>query len=117
MLGTLVGSLLLAAQAPITTLSASAQGRQQPPLPQSRPTLYDPDLTTCEPERIRLAFQQQLQPFADEGDAVMARLRQVQLEMTANTLRRCVGRELLGRQQADQLFRELSASPSPSVLP
>jgi hypothetical protein len=89
---------------------AMGQGRQ-PALPPSRPTLYDPDRTTCEPERIRQAFQQQLQPFADQSDAVINQLRQVQLDMTRSSLRRCVSRELLTRQQADQLFRELATSP------
>ncbi|MCP9941355.1 MULTISPECIES: hypothetical protein [Synechococcales] len=60
----------------------------------SRPTVYDPDRTTCDAERIRTAFQQQLQPYADQSPAVLARLRQ-----------------LLTAQQADQLARELAASP------
>ena len=89
-----------------------AQGRQQPPPPASRQMLYDPDLSTCDSERIRTAFEQQLQPFADQGDAVLARLRQIQLEMTAKTLRRCVSRQLLSPDQAAQLSRELADSPT-----
>ena len=89
-----------------------AQARQQSPPPASRQTLYDPDLSTCDSERIRTAFQQQLQPFSDQGDAVLARLRQIQLEMTAKTLSRCVSRQLLSPEQAAQLSRELAESPT-----
>jgi len=89
-----------------------AQGRQQSPPPASSQTLYDPDLSTCDSERIRTAFQQQLQPFADQGDAVLAYLRQIQLEMTAKTLSRCVSRQLLSPEQAAQLSRELAESPT-----
>lgn len=90
---------------------AWGQGRQQPDLPASRPSLYDPDRTTCEPERIRSAFQQQLQPFADQSEAVLTRLRQVQLDMTRRTLKRCVERDLLTPQQAVQLDQALTQSP------
>ena len=90
---------------------AWSQGRRQPELPPSRPTLYDPDRTTCDMELIRTAFQQQLQPYADQSPAVLARLRELQLEMTRRSLKRCVERELLTAQQADQLARELAASP------
>ncbi len=107
----LVGCLICPVLGPFGLRAAIGQGRQ-PAIPPSRPALYDPDRTTCEPERIRQAFQQQLQPFADQSDAVINQLRQVQLDMTRSTLRRCVARELLSRQQADQLFQELSTSPT-----
>jgi hypothetical protein len=42
---------------------------------------------------------------------VLARLRDLQLEMTRRSLKRCVERELLTTQQADQLAKELAASP------
>lgn len=104
LLAVALGSALLA---PV----AWSQGRRQPEPPPSRPTLYDPDRTTCDVERIRRAFQQQLQPYADQSPAVLARLRELQLEMTRSSLKRCVERELLTAQQADQLARELAASP------
>jgi hypothetical protein len=88
-----------------------SQGRQQPDPPASRPTLYDADRTTCNPETIRSAFQQQLQPYADQSAAVLARLRQVQIDMTRRTLSRCVTRELLTPRQADQLARDLFEAP------
>lgn len=107
--GGLAGSLLVC----LTMPEASAgPGRQQPPPPTSPPTRYDPDLTTCEPERIRRAFRQQLQSYADQSDAVISQLRVLQLELTRNSLRRCVARDLLTRPQADQLFEELSSSPT-----
>ena len=88
------------------------QGRQQPPTPESRPTVYDPDLSTCNQELIRAAFHQQLQPFADQSEAVLGRLRQIQLEMTTKTISRCVKRQLLSPEQAAQLSRELAESPT-----
>ena len=106
----LIASLTM--QAALAGSPVLAQNRQQPPPPASRPTLYDPDLSTCDSERIRTAFKQQLQPFADQGDAVLARLRQIQLEMTAKTLSRCVSRQLLSPDQAAQLSRELAESPT-----
>ena len=99
-----LGSALLASP-------ASSQGRRQPEPPASRPTFYDPDRTTCEVERIRTAFQRQLQPYADQSPAVLARLRELQLEMTRRSLKRCVERELLTPQQADQLSKELATTP------
>ena len=51
-------------------------------------------------------------PEAHQGDAVLARLRQIQLEMTAKTLSRCVSRQLLSPEQAAQLSRELAESPT-----
>ena len=90
---------------------ASSQGRRQPEPPASRPSHYDPDRTTCDVERIRTAFQQQLRPYADQSQVVLARLRELQLEMTRRSLKRCVERQLLTAQQADQLARELAASP------
>ncbi|MCP9889727.1 hypothetical protein KBY57_01475 [Cyanobium sp. Aljojuca 7D2] len=99
-----------------TGIGAACPSRLEPGPPPtgtapSRPTLYDPDRTTCDVERIRRAFQQQLQPYADQSPAVLARLRELQLEMTRRSLKRCVERELLTAQQADQLARELAASP------
>lgn len=86
------------------------QGRTMPPPPASRPTLYDPDAMTCEPDRIRSGFQRQLQPYADQSPAVLAKLRQVQLDLTERSLRRCVERQLLSPQQAAQLRAELGRS-------
>ena len=43
---------------------------------------------------------------------MISQLRVLQLELTRNSLRRCVARDLLTRPQADQLFEELSSSPT-----
>lgn len=106
---------LLAAVALGSTLLAPAvwgqEGRRQPEPPPSRPTTYDPDRTTCEVQLIRAAFQAQLQPYADQSATVLVRLRELQLEMVRRSLKRCVQRELLTPKQADQLVRELTASP------
>lgn len=99
-----LGSALLASP-------AWSQDRRQPEPPTSRPTLYDPDRTTCDVELIRTAFQRQLQPYADQNPAVLARLRELQLEITQRSLKRCVERQLLTPQQADQLAKGLAASP------
>lgn len=90
---------------------ARCQGRRQPEPPAPRPTLYDPDRSTCDPQRIRSAFQHQLQPYADQSAAVLAQLRLVQLDMVGRTLKRCVGRELLTAEQAAQLNLELTHAP------
>ncbi len=61
-------------------------------------------------ERIRSAFQRQLLLYADQSPAVLVRLRELQLEITLCSLKRCVERQLLPPQQADQLAKELAAS-------
>lgn len=102
----------LSLQAALGLAPVWGQGRQQPTTPASRPTLYDPDLSTCDPEWIRAVFRQQLQPFVDQGEAVLAHLRKIQLEMTTKTLSRCVKRQLLSPEQAAQLSREFAVSPT-----
>ena len=70
-----------------------------------------PERTTCDVERIRTALQRQLQLYADQSPAVLARLRELQLEITLRSLKRCVERQLLPPQQAGQLAKELATSP------
>lgn len=84
-----------------------AQGRAMPQAPESKPQLFDPDPATCRPETIRAAFQRQLEPYADQGAAVVQRLKAVQAEMTLSSLRRCVRRGLMSEQEALGLGREL----------
>lgn len=102
----------LSLQATLGLAPAWGQGRKQPTTPASRPTLYDPDLSTCDPQWIRAIFHHQLQPFVDQGEAVLAQLRKIQLEMTTKTLSRCVDRQLLSQEQAAQLSREFAESPT-----
>lgn len=42
--------------------------------PSSRPSHYDADLSTCQPQVIRSGFQRQLEPFADQAKALAAEL-------------------------------------------
>jgi hypothetical protein len=51
--------------------AAQAQGRRQPTPPASKPTVYNPDLSSCQPDNLRAGFQRQLQPYADQGEAVL----------------------------------------------
>lgn len=93
-------------------IPAQAQGRAMPPPPQSRPTVFDPDPTSCVADSIRQAFKRQLQPFQDQGEAVLASLRAVQAEMTLASLRRCVQRGLMVKAEAIKLARELGLTDS-----
>ncbi|MFM7266510.1 MAG: hypothetical protein ACKOZW_13150 [Cyanobium sp.] len=86
--------------------------RPQPPPP--RKVLYDPDQATCQPAHVERTFAEQLKPWADQSEAVQARLRQVQAEMLQGSLRRCVARGLLGEAEAQALMQRLLASPHPS---
>jgi hypothetical protein len=103
----------------------AAQGRAKPPPPASRPVYYDPDPLTCQPASIRSGFERQLEPYADQSEAVLQQLRQVQLELTAATLRRCVAKGLMTPEGASALETELlrpgarsGAQPSgPSTRP
>lgn len=97
---------------------ARSQAEVRPSPPASRPTLYDPDAVTCQPAVIRSGFERQLQPFADQSQAVLERLRQVQLEITSASLRRCVDRGLLSPEQARAMAAELlQPQPQPSTRP
>ncbi|MFM7314922.1 MAG: hypothetical protein ACKO0M_17480 [Cyanobium sp.] len=108
------------------TVSCALLGLQQPgwsipngqisaPLP-TRVEQFDPDAQVCRPEAIRSGFFRQLLPWADQPAPVLARLRDVQLEMTRATLQRCVSRGLMTAAQARQLEQELAAQP-PGATP
>lgn len=79
----------------------------KPPLPQSQPEHFDPDPLTCRQDTIRRQFQAQLLPWQDQPPAVLAQLRGLQAEMTRASLRRCVQRGLMTKQEAIQLAGEL----------
>jgi hypothetical protein len=55
-------------------------------------------------------------PWADQPEAVQARLRQLQAELTVGSLRRCVAKGLLTEQQARVLaaILQLPASAQPA---
>ena len=84
----------------------------RPPLPQSRPEHLDPDRDTCRPDRIRQHVQAQLLPWQDQPAAVLSELRKLQAEMTLASLRRCVQRGLMTRQEATQVASDLQLLPS-----
>jgi hypothetical protein len=84
---------------------ADEPDRPQPPPP--RVQYFDSDPAACKPENISASFHAHLLPWADQGPEVMARLRQVQSEMTLASLRRCVLKGLLTRDQALALVKDL----------
>ena len=91
---------------------AAEPTRPQPPPP--RKVLYDPDQAICQPAHVERSFAEQLKPWADQPEAVQARLRLLQAEMLQGSLRRCVARGLLTGEQARDLQQLLLASPQPS---
>lgn len=93
-------------------IARAEPSRPQPPPP--RKVLYDPDQVTCQPAHVERTFAEQLKPWADQSEAVLARLRQVQAEMLQGSLRRCVARGLLSEAEAQALLQRLLASPQPS---
>lgn len=95
----------------------AAQGRRAPPLPASQPTIYDPDPLSCQPAAIREAFERHLEPFANQSPAVLARLRTVQVEMTASSLRRCVAKGLMQRDEANALYLDLITAAAAADQP
>jgi hypothetical protein len=85
------------------------------PLP-TRVERFDPDPEVCRPQAIRDSFARQLQPWSDQPPAVLERLRQLQLEMTRNTLRRCVSRGLMEPAEATRLEQQLGLVAGPAPL-
>ena len=83
----------------------------KPPPPQSPQEHRDADPVTCRSDSIRRNYQAQLIPWQDQPPAVLAQLRNLQAEMAIATLRRCVQRGLMPRQEALQLARELELVP------
>jgi len=109
--------LLLALLALVSVLGPAvsrADEPERPALPKSRVQYFDSDPTACKPENIKSAFQAHLQPWADQSPEVLARLRLLQNDMTLASLRRCVNKGLLTREQGLVLFKELGLTlPAP----
>ena len=97
----------------------AAQARNQPPRPASQPTIYDPAPATCQADNIRQGFARQLEPYADQPEAVLQHLRKVQLQLTVASLRRCVARGLMDEATARALAAELLGDqvPGTSIRP
>jgi hypothetical protein len=80
---------------------------QRPEPPRSVPQTFPVNPEACKQERIRSGWQRQMQPWADQSEAVKAKLRSVQVELTTATLRRCVEQGLLSPEAARQLATDL----------
>jgi hypothetical protein len=95
--------------------SAAAQGRSQPPPPAAPVQIFRPDLATCQPQNLVAAHRRHLEQFASQPPQVLARLRQLQLEMGEATLKSCASQNLISRQEAERIWRELQLMPLPQA--
>jgi hypothetical protein len=87
-------------------LPATTQpNRPQPPPPRTQ--RYDPDAATCTQESLEGAYRRQLLPWADQSEAILSRLRQLQAEMLRASLRRCQERGLLTPDQVQGVEQRL----------
>lgn len=111
-----VAGLALVVQLPMAAVRAIPAGGINTP-PPTRVDRFNPDQQVCTPEAIRQGYLSQMQPWADQPPQVVARLREVQLEMMRSTLRRCVSKGLMDRTAAEQLFAQLIADPSSGSTP
>jgi hypothetical protein len=105
----LLGSLLPAA--------GQADQPERPQPPASPIQYFDSDPLACKPEVIRASYRARLLPYADQSPAVLARLRRLQDDMTLASMKRCVQKGLLPRQEASQLFRELELTLPDTPIP
>lgn len=95
--------------------AAPAEGRAIPP--PTRVERFNPDQQACQPQRLKASFASQLQPWADQPEAVLVQLRRVQLDMTRATLQRCVSKGLMQSAEASQLERELGLPAASATSP
>ncbi|MFM7360803.1 MAG: hypothetical protein ACKOBY_11980 [Cyanobium sp.] len=99
----------------LTGLIAPMPSPAQPSRPEPPPApiqRFDPDASTCRPEELESGFRRQLLPWADQSEAVLNRLRQVQAEMLRASLRRCQQRGLLTPDQALGVEQRLKLPPA-----
>jgi len=108
LMGLLIGSSALVP-------SVSAQGRSMPAPPAAPVQIYRPDLVTCQPDHLVTAFRRQLDQFASQPPQVMARLRQLQLELAEGTLRSCAEQNLISREVAERIWRDMQTMPLPQA--
>lgn len=97
--------------------AAGSAQPQRPAPPQSVPQTYPVNPEVCQADRIRSAWQRQLQPWADQTEAVQAQLRRVRAELTAATLQRCADQGLLSLEVARQIAAELGLPPAQATAP
>jgi hypothetical protein len=96
--------------AAVTLPGAAGAQTERPELPASRVETFEPDNLTCKPETIEAAFRSHLRPWADQPEAVQARLRLLQGEMTRSSLDRCLQSGRMTREQADAVLNRLGLS-------
>ena len=109
----LLAMLMVAALTPLPGLAQ----RAQPQAPASG-ELYQPDQQTCTPERQLAAFNNALGPYADQPPAVLERLRDLQRQLSARSLRSCLEQGLLSPEQVETLMTAMGiAVPSPAPQP
>jgi hypothetical protein len=96
--------------------SAALAQPSKPPLPRSKVQYFDPDPIACKAETIESAYRQHLQPWADQPEAVQARLRLLQSELTRRSLERCLALGLLTAEQVRLLEQRLGL-PVPAAQP
>ena len=106
--GRLIGATVLVPR-------AVAQDRPVPPPPAPPVQIFRPDLTTCQPTNLLAAQRRQLAQFASQPPEVLARLRQLQLELGEATLKRCAAQNLISREEAERIWRELQLMPLPQT--
>ena len=95
--------------------AAVAQGRPVPPPPAAPVQIYRPDLATCQPQNLVVAQRRHLKQFATQPPEVLARLRQLQLELGEATLRSCAAQNLISREEAERIWRDLQTMPLPQA--
>lgn len=112
--GPTLAVLLLALAMPQGASAQRAQV-QEPPPPTER---YRPDQQTCTPERQLAAYSNALLPYADQPPAVLERLRDLQRQLSARSLRSCLVQGLLSPEQVERLMAAMGmAVPAPEPEP
>ncbi len=115
----LLSGLIAATGSALLGAAASPAEPVRPGPLSPRQVIVEPDRDSCRPEAIERGFRQQMLPWADQPEAVQARLRQLQAELTVGSLMRCVAKGLLTEQQARVLAAILqlpaSAQPAPAA--
>lgn len=104
-------ALVLAALA-MAGPAAFSQDRRTPAVPVQT---FEPDPLTCKSDNLLAAYRRQLSQFASQPPKVLARLREVQLEMGEATLKRCAALGHLSRPEAEQIWREFQLMPLPTA--
>lgn len=105
-------------------LAASALLAQRPmPLqPPSAIQTYQPDQQACTPERLLAGYRQGLSAYADQPPAVLEKLRGLQRQLTARSLKVCLEKGLLPPEQVERLIETMGlavpmVAPQPAATP